>query len=653
MDADRLLEGLDADQRRAVTTPSTLVAVIAGAGSGKTRVLTRRVAHRIASGSALARHTLVLTFTREAAGELRRRLPPLGLRERVEAGTFHAVLLGLLRQRWNDRGRPVPPVVQDRHRLVRDLTGRRSVDDLVAEIDWAAARGVTPETYIGAARAGGRRPDDGLRAVAEVFDRYRTTKRERGVIDLDDVLTLAIDALEHDASFAEAIAWRYRHLLVDEAQDLNPLQHRIVELLRRGNDDLFLVGDPAQAIYGFNGADPALLTEVGERLDGVEIVRLPTNHRCSPQVLDIGVHVLVTAGVEPTATTAARPDGPAVTVIDCEDADDEAATVVARLARLDPGVIGRGQVAVLARTHAQLTVLREQLGRAGIAQRVRLDGPGSPLRAPIAEAARQGSPWRLRAWAHDLLETAPDLAGDDDVPARRVAAAVLDFLREQPLGDGAAFRSWLASADPFGVAGPGGVELLTFHAAKGREWHTVVVTGAETGLVPHRSATTAAAKAEEARLLYVALTRATESLIVTWAGRRGGYRRRRSPLLDGWEPVAGAVAPPPAAVRRDLPRPSTVDRAIEALTAWRARVAAAAGILPDQLCPDGSLRAIAERRPRSPEELDAATGMGLLTARRLHPGLVELLDDGASGTTDDAGRGPGGQTGPRSTTTGA
>lgn len=644
MDADRLLEGLDPDQRRAVITPSTLVAVIAGAGSGKTRVLTRRVAHRIATGSAMARHTLVLTFTREAAGELRRRLPPLGLRERVEAGTFHAVLLGLLRQRWVDRGRPVPPVVQDRHRLVRDITRRRNVDALVAEIDWAAARGVTPETYAAAGRAAGRHPEDGLRAVAEVFDRYRTTKRDRGVIDLDDVLTLAIDALEHDTVFAEATAWRYRHLLVDEAQDLNPLQHRIVELLRRGHDDLYLVGDPAQAIYGFNGADPGLLTDVGERLDGVEIVRLPTNHRSSPQVLDVGVHVLVTAGIDPTATTAARPDGPAVTIIDSEDAEEEAAAVTATLGRLDPGLIARGQVAVLARTHAQLTTLREQLGRAGIAQRVRLDAPGSPLRTPIADAARQSSSWHLRAWAHDVLERAAtdpgatsESADTDDArdgssdPTHQVALAVLDFLREQPLGDGAAFRSWVGNADPFGVAGPGGVELLTFHAAKGREWHTVLVTGVETGLAPHRSATTAAGRAEEARLLYVALTRATDRLIITWAGRRGGYRRRRSPLLDGWEPSESVVEPPPTVLRRRLPRRSDSDQTLDALTIWRSRAAAAAGILPDQLCPDGALRVIAERRPRSPEELADSTGMGLLTARRLHPGLLHALDESSVG----------------------
>jgi DNA helicase-2/ATP-dependent DNA helicase PcrA len=273
-----LVDDLDERQRHAVTTPSRLVAVVAGAGAGKTRVLTRRVAHRIATGTADARHTLVLTFTREAAGELRRRLPALGIGEPVEAGTFHAVLLGVLRQRWRDLGRPAPTVVSDRRRLVA-ATGTGRVDEVVPEIDWAAARGIEPHAYGDAARRAGRRPSIGLVAVGAAYEAYVAEKRRRGVIDLDDVLSFAVRDLERDPGFADALRWRYRHLLVDEAQDLNPLQHRVVDLLRRGNDDVFLVGDPAQAVYGFNGADPSLLIDVADRFPGIEIVRLPVNHR--------------------------------------------------------------------------------------------------------------------------------------------------------------------------------------------------------------------------------------------------------------------------------------------------------------------------------------------------------------------------------------
>jgi ATP-dependent DNA helicase UvrD/PcrA len=285
VDADALIDDLDADQRAAVTVPSRLVAVIAGAGSGKTRVLTRRVAHRIATGSADARHTLVLTFTREAAGELRRRLRRLGLTDPVEAGTFHSVMLGVLRQRRADTDRPPVNVLADRRRLLREVlpsVGGRRLDDVLAEFDWAGSRGLTASDYAAAARVARRRPPGGAGAVAEMLKSYQTEKRRRGVVDFDDVLAETLRELRRDDGFADATRWRFRHLHVDEAQDLNPLQHSLIDVLRRGRDDLFLVGDPAQAIYGFNGSDPTLLADVDQHLAGVEVIRLPTNYCCTP-----------------------------------------------------------------------------------------------------------------------------------------------------------------------------------------------------------------------------------------------------------------------------------------------------------------------------------------------------------------------------------
>jgi DNA helicase II / ATP-dependent DNA helicase PcrA len=636
VDVSVLLDDLDDDQRRAVCTESSLVAVIAGAGSGKTRVLTRRVAYRVATGTADARHTLALTFTREAAGELRRRLPRLGLHERVEAGTFHAVMLGLLRQRWSDRNRPVPTVVSDRWRLVADGSGRAGLAEIVAEIEWAAARGIGPERYTVEARRFGRRPSTGHVAVTRAYEQYRLTKRQRGVIDLDDVLTLAVEALEHDQEFASALQWRYRHLLVDEAQDLNPLQHRIVELLRRTTDDLFIVGDPAQAVYGFNGADPTLLVEVADRFPGIEIVRLPVNHRSTPQVVDAGLHVLRRAtdavpmdGPPPRSGCA---DGPQVRCQPCDDETAEARAVADTIRWLEPALVRTGDVAVLARTHTQLATIRAALDAAGILVRRRLDGPGSTYGDVVSDAARQGSAARLRAWAHDLLDSSP--TGRRDTPAsdeaREVAVAVLDFLREQPLGDSAGLRSWIATTDPFGLRGDRGVDLLTFHASKGREWHTVIVTGVETGLVPHRSATTGADKAEEARLLYVALTRARTQLVVTWAERRGGYRRRVSPLMAGFAPTDPETLPPPREVLASVDGGDEQRQArdtLERLVGWRANAARAAGVLPEHLLSDHAMRTIADRRPANAEQLAAATGIGRLTAARLFPGVDQALQE--------------------------
>lgn len=643
------LDGLDDAQRHAVTTPSRLVAVIAGAGSGKTRVLTMRVAHRIHDGTADAAHTLVLTFTREAAGELRRRLPRLGLRERVEAGTFHAAMLGLLRQHRIDRGRMVPTVVQDRRRLLVDAIGRGSIDEVLAEVDWASARGIAPDRYAVEARRAGRHPSSGPNAIATAYTEYVALKRRRDVMDLDDLLSLAADLLEQDQAFADAVAWRYRHVLVDEAQDLNPLQHRIVDLLRRNHDDVFLVGDPAQAVYGFNGADPALLVDVSDRFPGIEVIRLGINHRCTPQVVATGSHVLRTGDIEPTAVDSSRPDGPTVAMRGCSDEGDEAGHIASFIAATDPGLVRHRDIAVLARTHAQLGPIAAALEAAGVPVAKRIDGPGSPYRGAIDAAIRCRSASALRAWAHDLLDSLD--AADDRPPSAEhveVATAVLEFLREQPLGDGAALRTWIATTDPFGVRAGGGVELSTFHASKGREWHTVVVSGVETGLVPHRSASTGAQRAEETRLLYVAVTRARERLLLTWAERRGGYRRRRSPLLEGFDPQPSRVEPPPASVTSLLEsrRATVPDLVPQRLEDWRTHTARTLGVLPQQVCDDATLREIARLRPRSADELAQVHGVGPITARRWFPQLDGLLES-ASSEAD------GTQTPSRSTITGA
>jgi DNA helicase-2/ATP-dependent DNA helicase PcrA len=625
-----LLADLDQDQAAAVSTPSTLVAVIAGAGSGKTRVLTRRIAYRVAIETADARHTLALTFTREAAGELRRRLRRAGLRDHIEAGTFHAVALGLLRQRWLELDQRAPTVVGDRDRLLAEVAAGVPLPTLVTEAEWAGARGVAPGDYVAAARAAGRRAAVAPDRVAERLSAYATLKRRRGVVDLDDLLSITIGELERDQRWAEAVRWRFRHVLVDEAQDLNPVQYRLLELVVGGRDDLYLVGDPAQAIYGFNGSDPTLLTEIAERLPGIEVIRLPTNHRSTPQIVAAGARVLATSRQEAEARSS-RPDGAVVSVVATDDAEHEAREVARLVRGLDPDLVRLGNVAVLARTNAQLGRLRQSCGEAGLPLRRAALEPGSPLANAVRAVTALPSATRLRGWAHDVLDIEPDPADPIETAERRLAGAVLEFLREQPLGDGAGLRAWIAGADPFATAGDTvGVELLTFHGAKGREWHTVVVTGVETGLVPHRSATSAAARAEEARLLHVALTRAEDRLIVTWAGRRGGYARRPSPSLTGLEagqPDGALPRPPPEELLGD--RPAT-DASLNRLTAWRHQAARAAAMLPDELCSDHDLATIADLSPRSAEELAAITAFGPLTAARLFAPIRAALDGAVS-----------------------
>jgi DNA helicase-2/ATP-dependent DNA helicase PcrA len=616
--------GLTPDQIAAVTTPSTLVAVIAGAGSGKTRVLTRRILHRIERGTADARHTLALTFTREAAGELRRRVRRSGVRDHVEAGTFHSVALALLRQRWLDLDRRPPVIVNDRDRLLAQVADGVPVSALAAEVEWAAARGVTPAAYPTAARRAGRRTAAPPNRIAGALDAYATLKRRRGVVDFDDLLTMCVAELARDAGWANGVRYRFRHLLVDEAQDLNPVQQRLVTLLDGGRGDVFLVGDPAQAIYGFNGADPELLLDVASRFPGIEVVNLPVNHRCTPQIVAAGAAVL-RAAEQPRHAVSARADGPPVRVLPADDEDHEAALVAAYIRSLDPHDVRTGQVAVLARTNGQLPRLARVLAAAGIPVHREQLTAGSPLAIAARAATVAPSASRLRAWAHDILEVEPGREPDEhEVAERRVAAAVLEFLREQPLGDGAALRTWLATTRPFDDAdATAGVDLLTFHAAKGREWSTVVVTGVETSLVPHRSATTNAARAEEGRLLHVAVTRPADRLVITWAGRRGGYRRLPSPLIAGIDTADVTAAPPPPELRT---APAERDHTLDALRAWRDDAARAAGILPTELCSDRDLQAIARGRPATADDLAAVTSFGALTAARLLPGVLAALE---------------------------
>lgn len=653
-DQDALLDGLDPAQRQAVTTPSMLVAVIAGAGSGKTRVLTHRVAWRIAAETAHSKHTLVLTFTREAAGELRRRLRRFGVGTQLTAGTFHSVMLAMLRQYASDRGHEPPSILNSRHRLLGELMDRRTVNAVADEAEWCAARAVDAERYAAVAAQVRRRPPLDPEAMQNHLVKFRDEKRRRRMIDINDVLVHALGLLERDAAFADAMRWRFRHLFVDEAQDLNPVQHRLVDALRTGSDDLFLVGDPAQAIYGFNGADPALLVDVEQRFPGIEIISLPSNHRCTPQVVELGTHVLRRAG-QPADVRSTRGDGPAVSDHHAADEDAEAELVASLIVELDPSLIRTSSIAVLARTRAQLPPLERAIAARGVEVRRRVDAPGTALATAINSVVRLGSAGRLRAWAHDILDAPPpppapvavDLpkieadgevlknrahdAPDEPDPERVLAAAVLEFLREHPDGDGAALRGWLVSTDAFGTRNARGVELLTFHAAKGREWHTVILAGVETSLVPHKSASTNAARAEEARLLYVAATRATDRLVITRAERRGGYARGACRLIDDFpfgDPPP--VRPPRSLVARATersPADGALDRRRDALRDWRQLTARRAGLTPEQLCTDAQLRAIAEASPTTADELADATGVGRLTAAQWINGITRSLSD--------------------------
>ncbi|HLI15655.1 MAG TPA: ATP-dependent helicase [Acidimicrobiales bacterium] len=566
----RLLTGCDALQLEAITCSDTPLLVLAGAGSGKTRVLTRRIAWRIARGDAAPAHVLALTFTRKAAAELRDRLARLGLRAPITAGTFHAVALAQLRRRALERGEAAPRVLASRTELLAELlaptrpaprrdrsrppsAARELTASLAHEIEWSKARRIGPHEYVAAARAAERAPLAPLEVVAETFARYEQEKRRRRLLDFDDLLVRLAELIGGDADAAALQRWQFRHFFVDELQDANAAQLALLEAWLGGRQDLCAVGDPRQSIYGWNGADPSAVAGFATRFRAARVIRLEANYRSTPQIVAFARAVL---GGGPSAgepsTAALRPDGPVPEISALpSDASEGASVATAIRRRCGPGQTWRN-VAVLARTNAQLVLLAEALQAAGIPVR---SAPGAAFlsRPAVVEALgwlpHSGGPAVVAAWIDDVVaaarsDEAPgtvtgyDLAdGERATDLDLLVRLASDYLALDPTPGPDGFQAFLRCtlrAEP-SASSTNAVDVTTFHRAKGLEWPIVFVTGLEAGLVPIARATTATAVAEERRLLYVALSRAEDELRCTWARTRSvGSRvleREPSPWL--------------------------------------------------------------------------------------------------------------------------
>ncbi|MEZ5259135.1 MAG: ATP-dependent helicase [Ilumatobacteraceae bacterium] len=510
-------------------------------------------------------------------------------------GTFHSVAFGLLRQRWADLGVRERSLLVNRRALLEQAVSAATEGDGVGFPSRSSAPSSTgsgPATCRSRpirTRLAPRRPLASAAAlVVETAAQYHTLKRRRGVVDFDDLLEGVREELERDPDFAAQLHWRFRHFFVDEFQDVNPLQHALLEGWRGGRNDLCLVGDPRQAIYGWNGAEPTLLDRVDSTYPGVRIIRLVNNYRCAPSVVEAAATVLGRSGGDDTV--AVRPPLGGIQIEATTDEAGEAATIAAWLRSHHlPGVHWRS-MAVLARTNQQLEALDAALAQQGIpvasARAADTDDDAEVARL-LGTARRLPSAEQLVAWGRDLDEVADDAPLDPAARARwlarrRVAAGVQRFVRIVPRGTGGGFAEW------FEVSGGGidqestadAVALLTFHAAKGREWRSVAIAGVEAGLVPHSTARTPEAAAEEIRLLYVAMTRASDHLLVTWAAERNRRPARRSALLDGIVSTSTPFvpAPPPPRVHRTI----AAERlpALVVLEAWRGRAARAAGVAP-------------------------------------------------------------------------
>ena len=631
MSAD-VFEGLSEAQAEAVSTSASALAVVAGPGTGKTRVLTRRIARRCRTGDAEPGHVLVLTFSRRAAAELLDRLAALGLpagprQGGVSAGTFHAVAWAELNRHHADRGLRPPVLLTRPRRYLRDslasVLGRDAApEELTAlgdEVGWARAQGGTPTTYGTLAARAGRRPPLRPELVTAGWEAYTRAKTAHGVVDFDDLLTSVAELLEGDADARAVARWRHRHVFVDEYQDLNPVHLRLLRAWVGPRPDLCLVGDPDQAVYGFNGACPDLFERVDRDWPGIRVVALEQDFRASPEL------VAVTDAVRPTRAivrrTSGRPPGPIPALTPFADEEAEAAAIAGGvLARHGPGR-GWTHMAVLARTNSRLRVIADAFSTAGIPWRLRDARPLADR--PSVRAWLEAMP--RRSAAADLDEV---LAGRPDGPDRvAVAAALADYRGAAPSGTVGGFRAWLDATGATGEEADGvGVDLATFHRAKGLEWELVWVAGVEEGTVPLFTAGSPAALAEEQRLLYVATSRASDELQLSWVG----------PAPSRWlasieaATTTLATAPAPAEQGRRLTalretidtQPAAVRGRRAALVAWRAGRARAARVPPGVILPDRDLAALAESDATTADDLaHAAPGAG----RRLRAWAAELL----------------------------
>ncbi len=643
--AEAVLAGLDEEQRAAAAAIRGPVCILAGAGTGKTRTITHRIAYGVHAGVFRPEQVLAVTFTARAAGELRGRLSQLGVGG-VQARTFHSAAMRQLRY-FAPRvlGGPMPDLLENKLRVVasaasrsRLATDRTSLRDLASEIEWAKTTLATPEDYPARAAAAGRESPFDAATVAAVYESYESAKQRDGALDFEDLLLVTAYALEQHRDVAREVRGQYRHFVVDEYQDVNPLQQRLLDAWLGGRAEICVVGDPNQTIYSFTGADPDHLLGFADRYPDAEVVRLERDYRSTPQVVGLANRLIGMApdrkGIPGLRLMGQREDGPQPRFVEHPDEPAEAAAVAAACRALVDGGLPASEIAVLFRINAQSQVYESALTDVGVPY-VLKGGERFFERPEVREAvlllrgaaAGGNDPGDLVPAVRDVLastgwvEHRPPPGGAARDRWQSLAALVdlaVDLVSEDPTLDLARFVGHLADrADAQHAPTVQGVTLASMHAAKGLEWDAVFVVGLVDGVLPiAQSFPRPDAVEEERRLLYVAITRAREQLTLSWSLARapGGRRSRpRSRFLTGLAPD-GAAPVRRAATRAPVVLDGAAGELFERLRTWRSRTASAASVPAYVVLPDATLQAIAETRPSNLRELAGLPGIG---ARKL------------------------------------
>jgi DNA helicase II / ATP-dependent DNA helicase PcrA len=696
LDSSRLLDDLDDEQREAVLAARGPVCVLAGAGTGKTRTITRRIAHLVASGHVAAGQVLAVTFTARAAGEMRGRLRALGdsgagvSAETVQAMTFHAAARRQLQYFW-------PRVVGDTGWQLLDTkfsvvaqaanraglsTSTDDVRDLAGEIEWAKASLISPEGYAGAVAQIGRDiPFDAAKiaAVYAGYEKFKARSDGTALLDFDDLLLHTAAAIENDAAVAQEFRDRYRCFVVDEYQDVTPLQQRVLDAWLGDRDDLTVVGDANQTIYSFTGATPRYLLDFSRRFPDAAVVRLERDYRSTPQVVSLANRVIAAARGRMAGSklhlVGQRDAGPEPTFAEHADEVAEATAVAKKIKKLIESGTAASEVAVLYRINAQSEVYEEALTEAGVAFQVR-GGEGFFSRQEIRQAllalqraaergvAEEGAvvPEVVRALLEPLGLTAEPPAGTRARERWEALVALAELVDEEvavrPSLDLRALVAELRQrADARHPPVVQGVTLASLHAAKGLEWDAVFLVGLADNTLPISHALAHGPDSEpveeERRLFYVGITRARVHLALSWALARapgGRQTRRPSRFLNGIAPqsqredapnrprrprgatprcrVCNGTLTTPAAImlRRCETCPSDIDEVLLAeLKDWRLRTSKEMSVPAYVVFTDNTLIAIAETLPVDDAGLVAIPGIGARKLEQFGPDVLAMV----------------------------
>ena len=667
---DQILDPLDPEQREVATLLDHPVVVLAGAGTGKTRAITHRVAHAVAQGRYQASATLAVTFTTRAAGEMRRRLAQLGVRG-AQARTIHAAALRQCQYFWPQAFNvEFPRVAENTFALVaraaHQVLGSSEVAlvrDLDSEISWAKTSNVTAARY--ADVAAGRAVNGATPAqVASVMTHYEKLKLTEGTVDFHDILLCNAALLAEHPDIAAQIRATYRHFVVDEYQDVSALQHRLISLWVDGRDDVCVVGDPNQAIHSFAGADAGYLRGFGAEHDGSRTVRLVRNYRSTPEILTAANRVLRVRPGSPGALRPTRGSGPAPVFQGAADEATEAGDVAAWLKEQHAAGVPWQEQAVLYRINAQSPALEAALTQAGVPYTVRGTErfyDRAEVRQAIVELGR-------------LAERVPEAGAEEALDG---VLQGLGWRPEAPAGQGrqrerweslSALRTMFVDEDDrrdndWSVADAAGwvreraawqsspvaraVTLSTLHAAKGLEWDAVAIIGVREGMIPFVLSQEEPALSEERRLLYVGFTRARRALRVSWAASRGTATRSRfiadqvtGPVTVGREPRSASSSRSRTcrvcgqrltdAAERKLGRHHDCEVAydealFEALRAWRKETAEEAKVPAFVVFTDATLQAIAEAAPTDEAGLLRLPGIGRSKLERYGKAALDVV----------------------------